>query len=66
LSDQTVEVDDDGAAWAAGREHFAGSATTMPRMVEILREQLAATDDQIARWTRHNPARLLDATSPAT
>ncbi len=63
LSDQIVEVDDDGAAWAACRTHFAGCATTMPTMVEILKREVGATDDQIEQWTVRNPARLL-AQSP--
>ena len=61
LSDQIVEVDPDRAAWAAGREHFAGCATTMPEMVDILKQRIGATDSQIERWTIANPARLLGA-----
>jgi N-acetylglucosamine-6-phosphate deacetylase len=59
LSDQVVEVDPDRAAWAAGRKHFAGCATTMPEMVDILKERIRATDSQIERWTIANPAKLL-------
>ena len=59
LSDQIVEVDDDGAAWAADRTHFAGCATTMPKMVDILKQEIMATDAQIHQWTTSNPARLL-------
>ncbi|MEO1525319.1 MAG: N-acetylglucosamine-6-phosphate deacetylase [Planctomycetota bacterium] len=62
LADQTVEVDEDLAAWASGREHFAGCATTMPRMVELLRARLGATDDDIRRWMVENPRRLLSGT----
>lgn len=61
LSDQVVEVDDDGAAWASNRQHFAGCATTMIRMTEILKQRCGATSDQIDRWTRLNPAKLIDA-----
>lgn len=60
LGDQTVHVDDDGAAWAADRTHFAGCATTMPRMTEILKERVGANAEQVDLWTRHNPMTLLD------
>ena len=62
LSDQIVEVDPDRAAWAAGRKHFAGCATTMTEMVDILRQRIQATDSQIEQWTIANPARLLGST----
>lgn len=60
LSGQMVEVDEDGAAWAACRTHFAGCATTFPRMVEVLASGVEATDDEIQKWLRDNPARLLN------
>ncbi|MCO8124068.1 N-acetylglucosamine-6-phosphate deacetylase [Stieleria sp. TO1_6] len=60
LAGQTVEVDDDLAAWAEGREHFAGCATTMPQMITMLRGQLGLQQPQIDRWTSHNPARVLE------
>lgn len=59
LSDQVVEVDPDGAAWAACRTHYAGCATTMPTMVEILKRECGASEEQIRKWTATNPARLL-------
>ncbi|MCG8653932.1 MAG: N-acetylglucosamine-6-phosphate deacetylase, partial [Pirellulales bacterium] len=59
LSDQVVEVDPDGAAWSACRTHFAGCATTMPEMVRILRERLAASEAEIPAWTSENAANLL-------
>lgn len=58
LSDQTVHVDDDGAAWSADRTHFAGCATPMNRMVELL-ESMGIERSMIARWTVENPSRLL-------
>ncbi|KAA5546984.1 N-acetylglucosamine-6-phosphate deacetylase [Roseiconus nitratireducens] len=61
LAGQEVEVDPDLSAWAKGREHFAGCATTMPRMAELLKQKLHASDDQIDAWTRRNPGRLLAA-----
>ena len=63
LSDQIVEVDPDRAAWAAGRKHFAGCATTMPEMVDILKTRIQATDSQIERWTITNPERLMGSSS---
>ena len=59
LAGQLVEVDADGAAWAACRTHYAGCATTMPSMAEILRCEIGASDEQLRRWMVDNPARLL-------
>jgi N-acetylglucosamine-6-phosphate deacetylase len=59
LGDQTVEVDASGAAWSADRTHFAGSAATMPGMVEVLRA-IGIDNHQILKWTTQNPANLLD------
>ncbi|WP_372721041.1 N-acetylglucosamine-6-phosphate deacetylase [Novipirellula sp.] len=65
LAGQTVYVDDVGAAWAECRTHFAGCATTLPRMREILIRDLGATETEINAWMRDNPKRLLGYT-PAT
>ncbi|MGI9472312.1 MAG: N-acetylglucosamine-6-phosphate deacetylase [Rubripirellula sp.] len=59
LSGQSVEVDEDGAAWAACRTHFAGCATTFPQMVDVLKQRVGVTDEQIESWMKRNPARLL-------
>lgn len=64
LSGQSVLVDDQGAAWAMKADgtqanHFAGCATTMPRMAEILRSEVGASDQQILKWTRSNALSLL-------
>jgi N-acetylglucosamine-6-phosphate deacetylase len=58
LSGQTVYVDQHGAAWAADRTHFAGSAATLPKMRQVL-EQMGVSADRIDRWMRDNPRRLL-------
>ena len=58
LGDQTVEVDASGAAWSADRTHFAGSAATMPGMVEVLRA-IDIDDHLISKWTTQNPANLI-------
>ncbi len=58
LSDQTVYVDEAGAAWSADRTHFAGSAATLPVMQSVLR-QMGYDDAQIDRWMGDNPRRLL-------
>lgn len=58
LGDLAVEVTDDGAAWAPGREHFAGAAVTMRRSCELL-DQLGLTSETIRRLTCDNPQRLL-------
>lgn len=59
LADQIVEVDEDGAAWSACRTHFAGCASTFPQMIDVLRDQVGATDDDIRQWLIENPLRLL-------
>lgn len=58
LGDQTVHVDPDGSCWSASRETFAGSASTLPMMHQVLRS-LGIAPQQIMRWMRDNPARLL-------
>ena len=60
LASQEVEVDPDGAAWAKGREHFAGCATPMCRMQELLQEHLAIDPQTCETWMSTNPARLID------
>jgi len=56
---QVVEVDEDRAAWAEGRQHYAGCATTMPQMVEVLQQQLGIDPTHSIRWMRDNPRRLI-------
>lgn len=58
LGGQTVYVDEDLAAWGAERKQFAGCATTMPQMVQLLQSELGIDDARIERWTQHNPAAL--------
>jgi N-acetylglucosamine-6-phosphate deacetylase len=59
LGEQSVTVDADGAAWAEGRQHFAGCATPVHRMVTMMMQQIGVSEERIDRWTRINPARLL-------
>lgn len=59
LANQTVEVDEAGAAWSADRKHFAGSAATLKRMREVLQSQLGIGSEPFDRWTGVNPRRLL-------
>lgn len=59
LAGQVVEVDQHLAAWAEGHQHFAGCATTMPQMAEMLADRLGISSDRIDQWTRINPMRLL-------
>lgn len=59
LGNQTVEVDEAGAAWSEDRTHFAGSAATLEKMRNVLARQLSVPADQFARWTGENPRRLL-------
>lgn len=66
LGDQSVEVTPDGAAWAVGRQHFAGCATPVQRMVTLMVENLGVSPSQLDRWTRINPARVLGMCRGAT
>ena len=59
LFDQIVEVDEDGAAWAQCRTHFAGCAATFPQMIDVLKDQVGASDANIDQWLRENPSRLI-------
>lgn len=59
LADQWVEVDEDLSAWAAGRTHFAGSATTLPQMIELLNNNLKVSAQRLRQWTVENPGQLL-------
>ncbi|MCA9139497.1 MAG: N-acetylglucosamine-6-phosphate deacetylase [Planctomycetales bacterium] len=59
LAGQMVEVDQHLAAWAEGHQQFAGCATTMPQMVQMLAGRLGIDAERIDRWTRINPTELL-------
>ncbi len=58
LGDQFVDVDDTGAAWAADRTHYAGCASTMNQMVQVL-EGIDIDAETIKLWTSDNPRRFL-------
>ena len=60
LSGQVVEVDEDGAAWAACRTHYAGCASTFPQMIDVLTESVGVSREQIRQWMITNPAQLLE------
>jgi N-acetylglucosamine-6-phosphate deacetylase len=59
VSDQTVYVDEDGAAWAAARTHYAGCATPLAHMAAWLKSKLGIGQAQIEQWFEQNPKRLL-------
>ena len=59
LGSQTVFVDNDGAAWAECRTHFAGCATPLSRMQAILHSKVGATPAETQCWMSDNPRRLL-------
>ncbi|XZE54923.1 N-acetylglucosamine-6-phosphate deacetylase [Planctomycetaceae bacterium SH139] len=65
LDEQWVEVDPDLAAWAAGRKHFAGSATSLAQMTDLLQDKLGVTPARAERWTRSNPLTLLQTDTAA-
>jgi len=57
LAGAQVEVDAERAAWGAGRKNFAGSATSLPQMRDLLAERLGISPHQLALWTDENPRR---------
>ncbi|MEL6896161.1 MAG: N-acetylglucosamine-6-phosphate deacetylase [Planctomycetota bacterium] len=59
FSHQKVTVMDDRSAWAPGGKHYAGCATTMSQMRDVLRDQLSVSHERSRRWMSHNPERLL-------
>jgi len=59
LSGQMVHVDESLAAWSEDREHFAGSATSIGKMREILQRQLGMNERWLRAATRENPLALL-------
>lgn len=59
ISDQTVYVDDDGAAWAECRTHYAGCATPLKQMASWMKSDLGIAESQIQQWFQTNPSRLL-------
>ncbi len=60
ISDQTVYVDQHGAAWAECRTHYAGCATPLLKMASWMKSDLGISDRQIGQWFCDNPSRLLD------
>jgi N-acetylglucosamine-6-phosphate deacetylase len=63
LGDQTVVVDEHLATWAADRSHLMGSAGTMPRSADNLRQALGLNAQQIAQLTADNPRAALGLAS---
>jgi N-acetylglucosamine-6-phosphate deacetylase len=52
-------IGDDLVARAPDGSHLIGSAVTMPRQAENLRDHVGLTDDEILRMTRDNPRRAV-------
>ena len=59
LGDRTVHVDDHFATWSQDRKHLIGSAVTMPRVVENLRNELHFSADEIRQLTAINPRKAI-------
>jgi N-acetylglucosamine-6-phosphate deacetylase len=59
LGEQTVYVDAELAAWCEDRSHFAGSATSLVAMREILLSRLGISTDDWRQMAVVNPSRLL-------
>ena len=59
LGDRSIVVGEDRVSCADDRSHFMGSATTMPRAVDNLRNPLSLSDAEIKRLVSENPRRVL-------
>jgi N-acetylglucosamine-6-phosphate deacetylase len=59
IGDQRVIVDENLATWSADRSHLMGSAGTMRRSEQNLRDQLSLNEQQIMRLLSDNPRAVL-------
>src|SRR3954470_14581269 len=59
IGEQRVVIDENLATWSADRSHLMGSAGTMPRTAENLRNSLGLTSDQIRMVLVENPRAIL-------
>ncbi|MCC7084554.1 MAG: N-acetylglucosamine-6-phosphate deacetylase [Pirellulales bacterium] len=59
LGPLNIDVGEDLAAWAPDRSHLMGSAITMPRVVQNLREHVGLSDSQIKQVVFDNPRRAI-------
>jgi len=61
LGNRRVVIDEYLATWAADRSHLVGSAGTMQRSAENLRNALGFSDQQIQQLLCDNPRKILGA-----
>jgi N-acetylglucosamine-6-phosphate deacetylase len=61
LGERRVVVDENLATWSADRSHLVGSAGTMQRSAENLRQALGLDEQKIQQLMVDNPRRLLGA-----
>lgn len=59
LQGQKVIVDEQLATWCEDRSHLVGSAITMPRVAENLRNELGLSQQEVDQLTRENSLRIL-------
>ena len=59
LGDQVLHIGASGVPLAPDGAHFAGSTATMPKMVDLLRQQQGLSEERIERLTSRNARRLL-------
>ena len=59
LGDRKVVVDENLATWAADRSHLIGSAGTMPRSAENLRNALGFDERQIQQLMVATPQMII-------
>jgi N-acetylglucosamine-6-phosphate deacetylase len=63
LGDRRVVVDENLATWSADRSHLVGSAGTMHRSAENLRQALGFDEQKIKQLLVDNPRRILEGES---
>lgn len=59
LGEQQVVVDEHLATWSTDRQNLVGSASTMPAVVDRLRDELQLSDDAIRQLTYENPQKAI-------
>ncbi len=60
IGDRRVVVDENLATWAADRSHLVGSAGTMQRSAENLRDKLHLNEPQVRQLLVENPRRIVE------
>jgi N-acetylglucosamine-6-phosphate deacetylase len=65
LHDRMVEVDENFAAWAPGKAHLVGGASTMPRIAELLRRELGLSEPDLQAILQDNAVKIIASAAPS-